>query len=138
MLQLATLIKSQLDPSLHVYVEYSNEVWNGQFVQYHYNYDQALQMVNNGTYGPIFNYDGVNSTYYWAFRRYGWRAMGISNIFRQVWGDCAMNDRVRVIYAGQIANPTVMESGLDMIDAIYGPPSYFFYAAAGITKVLFN
>ncbi|MCA9759151.1 MAG: hypothetical protein KDA27_25380, partial [Candidatus Eisenbacteria bacterium] len=30
--QFATMIRDQLDPSLDVYVEYSNEVWNGLFV----------------------------------------------------------------------------------------------------------
>jgi hypothetical protein len=30
---LATLIRDELDPRLHVYVEYSNEVWNGTFAQ---------------------------------------------------------------------------------------------------------
>ena len=31
--QFATLVKASLDPSLKVYVEWSNEVWNGQFEQ---------------------------------------------------------------------------------------------------------
>ena len=34
--QMAKLTKEQLDPSLKVYVEYSNEVWNWQFLQAHW------------------------------------------------------------------------------------------------------
>ena len=58
-LQFATLLKQQLDPSLAVYVEYSNEIWNGGFSQFAWNYNQALQMVNNGTFEPIFNFDSM-------------------------------------------------------------------------------
>src|SRR5690606_27127151 len=32
--QLATLLRDRLDPSLKLFVEYSNEVWNGGFQQY--------------------------------------------------------------------------------------------------------
>lgn len=45
---------------------------------------------------------GLNNTFYWGWRRVAWRAMTISNIFREVWGDCAINDRVRVVLAGQV------------------------------------
>src|SRR5690606_24219274 len=31
--ELAKLVKAQLDPQLNVYVEYSNETWNGDFGQ---------------------------------------------------------------------------------------------------------
>ena len=34
--QLAILIRDRLDPHLKVYIEYSNETWNGQFQQHHY------------------------------------------------------------------------------------------------------
>ena len=34
--QMAKLAKEQLDPSLKVYVEYSNEIWNWQFLQAHW------------------------------------------------------------------------------------------------------
>lgn len=34
--QFAEMVKARLDPKLRVYVEYSNEVWNGQFEQHRY------------------------------------------------------------------------------------------------------
>ena len=55
----ATLLKEQLDPSLAVYVEYSNEIWNYGFSQFSWNLNQAIQMVNNGTFRPIFDYDSI-------------------------------------------------------------------------------
>ncbi len=37
----AQMVKEKLDPSLKVYIEYSNEVWNGMFQQHKYAMDQA-------------------------------------------------------------------------------------------------
>ena len=37
----AHMVKGQLDPGLKAYVEYSNEVWNGQFQQYNYALEQG-------------------------------------------------------------------------------------------------
>ena len=42
--QFAMLVKEKLDPSLKVYIEYSNEVWNGSFEQHRYAEAQAKQM----------------------------------------------------------------------------------------------
>ena len=61
--QLAALLKDKLDPKLVVYVEYSNEVWNSGFSQFKWNYYKAVDMVNNGTFGPIFNYDSIVFTF---------------------------------------------------------------------------
>ena len=41
---LASLVAKRLDPRLRVYVEYSNEVWNGQFEQQRYAGDQGLAL----------------------------------------------------------------------------------------------
>ena len=42
--QFATLVKAQLDPSLKVCIEYSNEVWNSSFEQHRYAEEQARQL----------------------------------------------------------------------------------------------
>jgi uncharacterized protein YneR len=47
--QLATLLKDQLDPDLHIYLEYSNEVWNAQFSQHQYAGEKALELGYTGT-----------------------------------------------------------------------------------------
>jgi len=47
--QLAQLIYSQLDPSLRVYVEWSNEVWNSQFPQNGYAKSQAQSLGLSGS-----------------------------------------------------------------------------------------
>lgn len=39
--KLAELLKEQLEPERHIYVEYSNEIWNGAFRQTQWIYEQA-------------------------------------------------------------------------------------------------
>ena len=39
--EFARLVKGKLDPERRVYVEYSNEVWNGQFQQSKYATEQG-------------------------------------------------------------------------------------------------
>ncbi|MBI5688255.1 MAG: hypothetical protein HZC54_24545 [Verrucomicrobia bacterium] len=40
----AKMVKERLDPSLKIYIEYSNEVWNGQFKQSHYAGEQGVKL----------------------------------------------------------------------------------------------
>lgn len=42
--QFARLVKEQLDPARRVYIEYSNEVWNGQFAQSRYASEQGVKL----------------------------------------------------------------------------------------------
>jgi hypothetical protein len=42
--QFAALVKARLDPASRVYLEYSNEVWNGQFQQHHYAGEQGRKL----------------------------------------------------------------------------------------------
>ncbi len=42
--QFAQLVKSKLDPSLKVYIEYSNEVWNWAFPQANYSKNKGIEL----------------------------------------------------------------------------------------------
>jgi hypothetical protein len=55
--QLATLIKAQLKPTLKVYVEWSNETWNGGFQQSQYAYDQGNALgLDSDPWSAAFKY----------------------------------------------------------------------------------
>jgi hypothetical protein len=71
--QLAALVREKLDPSLHCYVEYSNEVWNGQFKQFAQNLEAAQAAVAAGDTTLT---DGGKDTnkFYWARKRIAQRA----------------------------------------------------------------
>jgi hypothetical protein len=128
--QLATLLKGTLNASSKIYVEYSNEVWNGSFVQWGINRDLATAEVNANPVSPL-AWDGSKDTTVLAMRRVGKRLKEISDIFRGVFGDADMMTRVRPVLAGQVVQPAVNAYALDVVDTVYGPPSRYFYAIAG-------
>lgn len=79
--QFATMVYNDLDPNLRVYVEYSNEVWNGQFDQAVYAGDQGLLL-------------GLAATHWEAAPLYySQRSVEIFNIFETVFGGTSRLER---------------------------------------------
>ena len=136
---LASLLRKQLEPALNIYVEYSNEVWNGSFSQYTYNKAKAANEVIAG--GSNLNYDhlavyrskpyGGSNAETWADRRYARRLKQISDIFKSVWAGAGLaspiNKRVRPILCSQFANQSRFDNMLTFISKVYGAPSKYFY-----------
>ena len=130
-----------LNPSLKVYVEYSNEVWNtaGAFTQSAMNHNAAISEVNGG--GSPLNFDGDTSDSNWAARRTAKRTVEISNIFRNVFGNAAMMVRVRPVLESQegyVAFWLLQQT--HMLEDYYNnpnrvatphPPGYFIYGGGG-------
>jgi hypothetical protein len=135
-----------LDPSLHLYVEYSNELWNsaGAFGQSGQNNDLAKAEV--GAYpsgkGPL-NFDGETNPWYWAWRRVANRLVQISTMFRSVFGDAAMMTQVRPVLETQQGNgqATLFQASVLLLGyyanlwgqgvATPHPPSYYVYGGGG-------
>lgn len=84
----ARLVKETVDPSLTIYVEYSNEVWNPQFQQFHWVRDN----------GPVPG--GTTS-----FQPYGVRTAQMCDIWKGVFGE--ESHRVKCVMGTQTANPWV-------------------------------
>jgi len=83
--QLAQLIKTKLNSNLKVYVEYSNETWNGGFTQFQYTLDQGIAL----------NLPGSNQWYKGgAYSLY--KSTRIWNEFSQVYGSQMSARVVRV------------------------------------------
>lgn len=59
---MAALFRDRLDPDLHIYLEYSNEVWNWIFEQAHYNVNTAPQTLN---YGAAYSDKAANTFRIW-------------------------------------------------------------------------
>jgi hypothetical protein len=115
-----------LQPNLDVYVEYSNEVWNFSFTQAETNLQLAEAEVAHGS--PL-NYDGSTNQYYWGWRRVALRGAQISNIFRSVWGNGAMNNAIRPVLEWQVGN------GQDTADQELGFLADYFDNADGLPHV---
>ncbi|MCX7258028.1 MAG: hypothetical protein NTZ64_15275, partial [Polaromonas sp.] len=129
-LQLAKLLKASLNATSKIYVEYSNELWNSGFGQFAANQNLATAEVYANPKSTL-AYDGTTDVNKLGFRRIAKRGMEISNIFRSVYGSSAMMSTVRPVFASQVVQPYVGQVGLDFINALYGPPSNYFYAYAG-------
>jgi hypothetical protein len=103
----AQMVKEKLDPTLGVYVEHSNEVWNSLFAQYGYLSKQAKTQ-------------GLELSKYHALR-----TRALAGVFKAELGA----DRVVSVLGGQAANPWVATSGLDYLKGRFGA------AATGIDAV---
>lgn len=90
---LAELIHARLDPTLHVYVEHSNEVWNGIF-------SQSAYVKHQG------EASGIDGQQYHAVRT---RAIGL--ILKAKLGE----SRVVAVLGAQAANPWTAAQGLDYL-----------------------
>lgn len=128
--KLAQLLKDTLNHESKIYVEYSNELWNSQFWQFRKNMDLATAEVYNNPNSAL-TYDGNRDYYTLGFRRIANRGKEISDIFRGVYGDAGMMSIVRPVFSGQVVQPSIAHAGLQFIEAVYGPPSRYFYAYAG-------
>ena len=129
-LQLARLLKQTLHANAKVYIEYSNEIWNGGFEQYNSNRALAMSEVKANPTSTLI-YDGTTKQDLIAFRRVAKRLKEFSDIFRGVYGDIAMFGTVRPVLGFQVVQAITAQLGLDFVADLYGPPGRFFYAIAG-------
>ena len=124
---LAELVKVRLGPGVNCYVEWSNELWNSQFKQHGANLDAARAEVARGDRTLSLGGRDSNARH-WGWRRVARRTVEIGRIFRDVLGK---NDaRLRMVLAGQHANPAVLETGLRYIQDNFGPPREHLYGIA--------
>ena len=97
----AQYVKENLDPDRKVYVEFSNEVWNGQFEQARYAREQGKKAFSSG------------SDYERGQKWHGQRTGQIT----QIWDDVFGNDKARVVgvLGAQAANPFTAEKSLEAL-----------------------
>ena len=124
--QCATLLKANLNPTINVYIEYSNEVWNWSFSQFNDNLNAAKSEVAAG--GSTLNNDGSTDQYNWSGRRVVKRIYEISNLFKAVWGESSINSRIRCVVAGQLSYSHSVD--LKWFNNTYGAPKNFFWGIA--------
>lgn len=129
---LAQLMFNQTNPKSNIYVEYSNEVWNFGFSQAHDNTIAANISVYRDNDPYHLNYDNVSNIYTWGFRRTAYQIKHISDLFKTVFGPENVGPwkRVRPILAGQEANLYIIETGIDYISTVFGPPTNFLHGIA--------
>jgi hypothetical protein len=134
---LARLAQSTLQSNLHLYVEFSNEVWNQNYSQYSAN---AAAAQSNLT---VLKFDGSTNSNSIAYRRIAQRAAQISTIFRSIFGDGAMMTRVRPVLMTQLGGADgSLQQAVHLMEDYYNsnnaarvttphPLNYYFYGLGG-------
>jgi hypothetical protein len=102
--QFATLVKSQLNPGLKVYIEHSNETWNNGFEQANYCQQQGLAAGLSG------------DPYLAQVRWHSKRSVEIFDIWKTVFG-AESNARLVRVLAAQHDNPWVGRQIMDYNNA---------------------
>jgi hypothetical protein len=100
----AEMVKAKLDPSRKIYIEYSNEVWNGQFKQSHYAGEQGVKLGLGPKEKPW-----ESGWHYTAVR-----SLEIFKIWEDVFGG---RDRFVRVLPSQAGNTGVSEGVLGFRDA---------------------
>ncbi len=131
-----------LDPSLKVYLEYSNEVWGGiPFNQYY----QSAAVLNSADNHPLStfpsnahvydNVDGTTSTdsYTALGRRYLERTSDIGRIFQGVLGADPTHQRIRPVLGWQENNFGFYPATLDWFEHFFGSAGNAFYGMGNAT-----
>jgi hypothetical protein len=93
----AQVVKDRLDPGLHVYIEYSNEVWNSMFQQTQYSIEKGKEL---GLGAPERPWEGGGMYY-------ARRSVEIFKIWEEVFGG---RDRLVRVLAWQAGNTWWMEN----------------------------
>jgi hypothetical protein len=124
---LAALCKKRLDPSLKLYIENSNEVWNWGFEQAQYNLQEAKRI---GAASPDISWDGKENEWTWPARNIAKRLMQIRSSFAKAYG-ADFSKTVRPVLASQIVWPdNWLEQGLKYLEHNHGAPNKVIYAFA--------
>jgi hypothetical protein len=97
--QFAALVRRRLSPELKVYIEYSNEVWNGMFEQHRYAEERGRELRLGPPERP---WEG-------AARYYGQRSQEIFKLWEQAFGG---RERLVRVVAWQAAAGTYWTDGL--------------------------
>ncbi len=101
--RMAQMVKDTLDPTLKIYIEYSNEVWNGQFEQARYASEQGKKL-------------GLSDNDFQSqLRFYSQRSVEIYRIWKEVFGQ--QKNRLVCVMGSQSVNPWVSEQVLGWKDA---------------------
>lgn len=125
--ELAKLMKYTLRNDINIYIEYSNEVWNGDFTQYKYNYDAVLQSTEDADIRSSTTFDDRRRA-----RRVAKQVIKAGKIFEQVMGiTVASRTRIRPVFAWQIGGWLPWyDDVLNWINTTYGAPKNYIYAIA--------
>lgn len=141
--QLATYLKANLNPGIHVYVELGNEIWNSSGLQaqqlngsapyyntfnnYSLNMGMAQAEISAGLDASL-NFDSINNATNWSCRRAIHQLYKISQAFAAVYGT-NWQETIRPVFVWQSGTDVSYSAG----DALYYATTAGGMTAGGVT-----
>lgn len=119
--KMADLFRDNLDPSLKLYVEFSNEIWNSGTFQ------QALDNTAIAKADPDIT---ASDDFTASAQEAGKQIARTSILFKEEYGDFAYSQQVRPILGAFIATPYWAQQALGFIQQHYGTPKDYVSAIA--------
>jgi len=116
--QFARYVRDNLDPDLDIYLEYSNEVWNGIFDQHAY----AVQQGRNLGYN---DFEGTEDDFYGMIIYYAERTSEICQIWEEEFAD---TERLIGVFAAGGPSSWIISQGMDYLQS-HNRDSYIDVAA---------
>lgn len=131
---LAALIKSQLNPNLRVYVEWSDEIWNWgnpYWTETSFVTNQVKALIDGSNPAETAAYAANCASWAHLTCRVAERVMQFGQDFASVYGQAAINTTIRPVLCTQVVQPAFLMTALKFIALTYGPPSNYFYGTCG-------
>jgi hypothetical protein len=126
-----------LRSDLHLYVEWSNEVWNAAFSQSNDNNLAAdVDYDTNDRHHYAFDKAGREDRNLRRWRRPAFEVVRVSDLFRSVYGDSAMMTTVRPVFAIWTASPWLTAMQLRYIDHVYGPENPYDHRGRHVNDII--
>ncbi len=126
-LQLARLMKQSLRPGIRIFLEYSNEVWNGLFRQQQWNAAQAFLERSTELRLPD---EPIPTGRTVEARRVANRLVQIARIFESVYGEGSLNQQLFPVLSWWAIYPSDYRDMLQFLSRKYGPPAGYLYGIA--------
>lgn len=124
-----------LKAGLHVYIEFSNELWSGAGNQNAWLRQQASAAIAARDADLDWDHDSTQADLEWRIVAKG--VMEIANAFAGVYGSAAFGNVYRPVFAGQLANVSTF-SGLSYLESQHGGANQYVWAVAGAPYDDFN
>jgi hypothetical protein len=135
----ASPVSPPLRSDLHLYVEWSNEVWNSGFIQARDNNAAAdVEYANNDVNHYAFDKTGASDANLRRWRRTAFKSVRVSEIFRGVFGDSAMITTVRPILALWTSSSWLTGMQLRYIDHVFGPLNSYGNPRRKVNEIIYG
>lgn len=125
--QLATLFRQSLRPGIRIYLEYSNEVWNGLFDQQRWNAAQAALERSTELRLPGEPLPVLRTA---EARRVANRLVQIARIFEAEYGEGTINSVLFPVLSWWAIYPSEYQDMLQFLSAKYGAPGNYLHGIA--------